>query len=250
MKITISNWCFSPKILTSLLALIFFYMFVSLGLWQLDRAEQKSTIYAEFESRQAAEAINFNQDKYHQLGKEELIWRRIKVSGKFLERYQFLLDNQVFDTKAGYFVYTPFRLDQSELVILVNRGWLLANANRSVLPDLMASENIVNINAVVKEVPRTGLLLEENSPEHISDTVYRVQRINIEELEELTNLKLLPYIVRLEPESGHGYSRKWRLPGSDENMHIGYAFQWFAFATALFVIYLVLNIKRIQDTTS
>jgi len=78
----------------------------------------------------------------------------------------------------------------------------------------------------------------------MSNDVYRVQRLNINEVAELTKTKLLPYIVRLEPESEHGYRRQWQLPGSGVSVHNGYAFQWFAFATVLLIIYLVLNIKN------
>ena len=244
MKLIIGNWCFSPKILTSLLALIFIYLFVLLGLWQLDRAEQKRTVYAEFENRQSSEALDFNQEKNNQLDKKELIWRQLKANGAFFEQYQILLDNQVEDTHAGYYIYTPFKLDQSEAVVLVNRGWLVANADRTVSPELTVTEGLVNINAVAKEIPRTGLLLKEMPPEQMSKTVYRVQRINIEELEELTKTTLLPYIIRLESESEHGYLRNWRLPGSGVSMHNGYAFQWFAFAATLLIIYIVLNVEN------
>ncbi len=249
MKLIFGNWCFSPKLLTSFLALIFIYLFVSLGFWQLDRAEQKRALYAEFENRQSAEALDFNQKKNNQLDKEALIWKRLKVRGEFLEQYQILLDNQVNDTFAGYYVYTPFKLDQSNDVVLVNRGWLKANTSeRTMPPELVLTKGAVEIKAVVKDVPKTGLLLKELPPERMTETIYRVQRIKIKELEKLTSTKLLPYIIRLEPESKHGYVRKWRLPGSGENVHYGYAFQWFAFATVLLIIYLVLNIKKIDET--
>jgi surfeit locus 1 family protein len=244
MKLIIGNWCFSPKLITSLLALVFISVFVFLGFWQLDRAEQKRTLYAEFENRQSAKAMDFNQAKNNQLDKEALIWKRLSARGEFLERYQILLDNQVQDTHAGYNVYTPFRLDQSELVVLVNRGWLLADTDRKVSPELIITNGVVKINGMAKEIPKTGLLLKETPPEQMNETTYRVQRINIAEIEKLTKVKLLPYIIRLEPESEYGYVRKWRLPGSGETMHNGYAFQWFAFATALLIIYLLLNIKK------
>ena len=97
--------------------------------------------------------------------------------------------------------------------------------------------------AIIKEIPKTGLLLKELPPEEMKNGFYRVQRIDLAELEELTSTKLLPYVIRLSPESEHGYYRKWPLPGSGEDKHNGYAFQWFAFATVLFIIYFLLNIK-------
>ena len=248
MKLNIGPWCYSPGLLSSILAAALIYSFVSLGLWQLDRAEQKRNLFAEFENRQSDVAVNLNEESSHQLSTEELIWRPVQASGEFMEEYQILLDNQVVDTQAGYFVYTPFRLDKTEQAVLVNRGWLVADPDRTVSPALVTAKGTVNIKAVAKEIPKTGLLLKEVEPEQMSNSVYRVQRINIEELSALTKIELLPYITRLEPDSAHGYSRKWRLPGSGESMHYGYAFQWFAFAAALLIIYLLLNIKRKDKT--
>jgi surfeit locus 1 family protein len=244
MKLIIGNWCFSPKLITSFLTLIFLYLFVSLGFWQLDRAEQKRTLYAEFQDRQSADAVNLVNS--YKLEKEALIWRKARANGFFLEQYQILLDNQVQDTEAGYYIYTPFKLAQSNKYVLVNRGWLLADTNRSIVPKLTPAISEIDIYGVVKDIPKTGLLLKELPPEKMDEGIYRVQKININEIEELTNIKLLPYIIRLEPESEYGYVRKWRLPGSGESTHTGYAFQWFTFAAVLLIIYLVLNIKRTE----
>ena len=247
MKLIIRNWCFSPELLTSLLAAVFISLFVSLGYWQLDRADYKRALYAEFENRQASTAVDLNQDYSGQLSTEELLWRPVRASGEFLEAYQILLDNQVSATHAGYYVYTPFKLAKNGRVVLVNRGWLVADADRSVSPELVSTTGVVSINAIAKQIPKTGLLLKDLPPEQMSATVYRVQRINIAELGELTNLDLLPYVLRLEADSGHGYLRQWRVPGSGEKMHLGYAFQWFAFALSVLIIYLVLNIKKMRQ---
>jgi len=244
MNLIFGNWCFSPRLVTSLLAAVLFGLFVHLGFWQLDRAEQKRNLFAEFESRQASEAVDLNREGNAHLVAEDLLWRPVVAKGEFLEHYQILLDNQVDNTKAGYFAYTLFKLSDSDNVVLVNRGWLLADPDRAISPELTVTKGLVSITAVAKDIPQTGLLLKELPPEQMGDGIYRVQRIDLDELAELAQVKLLPYIIRLEPLSEHGYRRQWRLPGSGENVNNGYAFQWFAFATALLIIYLLLNVKR------
>lgn len=247
MKLIIGKRCFCPKLLTSLITLCFLYLFVSLGFWQLDRAEYKRNLYSDFKNRQAAAAINLDQQNNEKQNIEELIWRHVSATGEFLEQFHILLDNQVVDTQAGYFVYTPFRIAKSNNYVLVNQGWLLADPDRTLLPKLNPSKGQVEIKGVIKEAPKTGLLLKKLPPEKVNQTNYRVQRIDIEELKALTKLNLVPYIIRLEPDSDHGYTRKWRLPGSGESMHNGYAFQWFTFASVLLIIYLLLNVKKIED---
>ncbi|GJM05618.1 MAG: SURF1-like protein [marine bacterium B5-7] len=224
--------------------MVLFGLFIFLGCWQLDRAEEKRTLYAEFENRQLDVAIDLNQVDSTSLGSNNFLWRSVTAKGAFVENFQVLLDNQIQNTKAGYYVYTPFHLADGENTVLVNRGWLVADPDRKIIPKLTTSKGMVEIQAVVKEIPKTGLLLKEFPPEEMSKGIYRVQRIDLGELAGLTNTKLLPYVIRLSPESEHGYHRQWRLPGSGENVHNGYAFQWFIFATALFIIYLLLNIKR------
>lgn len=247
MNLIIGKWCFCPKLITSCIALIVFVLFFSLGLWQLDRAEYKRALFTEFKNRQSSDAINLDQDMARRIKKEDVLWQTVNVSGQFLEQYQILLDNQVVQGQAGYYVYTPFKIHQSEYVLLINRGWLTVGNDRQASPHLVTTNGAVQITGVIKDVPKTGMLLKEGLPETINETVYRVQQVKIDDLQTLTKIKFLPYIVRLSPESEHGYRRLWQPPGSGESRHLGYAFQWFAFASALLVIYLLLNVKKIKQ---
>ena len=221
MNLNIGNWCFSPRLITSLLAVVLIALFLHLGLWQLDRAEQKRSIYAEFENRQSGHVVDLNDNNNALLDSESLLWRPVIANGKFLEGFQILLDNQIQNTKAGYYVYTPFRFSNSEHIVLVNRGWLAASPDRKISPKLILSEGMVEIKAVVKEIPKTGLLLKELPPEEMREGIYRVQRIDLDELAGLTNTNVLPYVIRLSPESEHGYYRQWQMPGSGENVNYG-----------------------------
>ena len=244
MKIKIRNWIFCPRLITTLLALTFFILFLRLGFWQLDRAAQKYDEFSFFETRQAKQAINLDQNNIKSLDSTELIWRKVKMTGSFLEERQILLDNQVNASTAGYYVYTPFLVKDSENVVLVNRGWVPSGANRSLAPDLVVTKGIVTIVGLVKKEPRTGLLLIKDHTEKLNETIMRMQRLNIEEVGNIIKINLSPLIVRLSPESDHGYIRKWKSRDSGKNTHIGYAYQWFAFAVTLLIIYLIMNTKR------
>lgn len=250
MKLIIGNHYFCPGLITSLIGLLFFCLFVSLGFWQLDRAEQKKVLFADFEKRQSSPVLELDNNNINQYEKEDLLWRPVEVNGEFLEQYQILLDNQVEAGRAGYFVYTPFKLEQSESVVLINRGWVSTTNDRQSSPELIKTSGTVKIAGVVKSEPKTGLLLKDTAPEKVTDSVYRVQKIYLTELQGLVKTKLQPYIIRLSSNSEHGYRRQWQPPGSGVSMHLGYAFQWFAFAAVLLVIYLALNFKKTrQDKT-
>ena len=178
--------------------------------------------------------------------KTRQLWRHVIANGEFNEDKQILLDNQVVNGKPGYFIYTPFKINGTEQHILINRGWLASGLDRSKVPDLVRSNSAVTINGVIKEPPKTGVLLKELPPEQLNENTLRVQKLDVKQLQEFTGKELLPFIIRLEPDSDHGYKRDWRLPGSGEQVHQGYAFQWFAFASTLLIIYLVVNTKKVN----
>jgi surfeit locus 1 family protein len=247
MKINIGKRQFCPGLITSLIALIVFSLFISLGFWQLDRAAQKRILFADFEARQAGKALQLSDETINTFEKDDLLWRPVDIRGEFLEQFQILLDNRVEQGQAGYFVYTPFILDGGKHVVLVNRGWLKAGDDRQVAPPLESTASHMILNGVIKSEPKTGMLLKNAKPEQLGANIYRVQNINIDELEQLTKTKLMPYIMRLSPESEGGYFRQWQPPGSGVAMHMGYAFQWFAFAVALLIIYLLLNFKKTEQ---
>lgn len=240
----IASWEFNPSLWPTLATLLVLPLFLSLGFWQLDRAEQKRTLHHEFEGRQAASDINLNKENALRNNFDELLWRKVNIEGVFSTDTNVLLDNQVERGVAGYFIYTPFKLKELDAWVLVNRGWLPVGASRDNPPDIEAEEGLLQIIGSVKAPPKTGILLAENIVERLGEGIVRVQKLELAGIEETLNLELLPYVVRMAPESPAGFVRSWKAPGSGEEKHLGYAFQWFAMATVILIIYLILNIKR------
>lgn len=246
MQIQFKQWLFQPHLITSVIAILVFSLFVKLGLWQLQRAEYKKEKYNTFLTRQAQPPVEL-ESLMGLNNAEDNYWRTVRTTGYFNTDLQILLDNRVVNSKAGYFVYTPFNINNSEKYVLVNRGWIKADVNRKNISNIDITDELTAISGVIKAEPLTGIILKEFPPEKIKDNIYRVQKIKIEELNKQLKLDLLPFIFRLEPESKHGYVREWAKPGSDEAKHLGYAYQWFAFAITLLIIYLLLNIKKVKD---
>ena len=244
MKVKIKNWIFCPRLITSLLTLVFFILFMLLGFWQLERAEYKHNQYSFFEKRQAKQPLDLNASLVKNFKLDDLIWRKVAIKGRFIEKHQIVLDNRVNAGKAGYYIYTPFRIEDTEKVVLVNRGWVSSNNNRTSKLNLTRTYGNVKINGVVKKEPRTGILLSKDHTEKLDETTVRLQRLDIEEASDVIGVDLLPFIVRLAPNSDYGYVRKWKTNDSGEDVHLGYAYQWFAFAITLLIIYLIINTKR------
>ena len=241
----IGHWQFSPGLIPGITTILVLPLLVSLGLWQLDRAEQKRVLYQDFLARQEEAPVRLDNQKMLGTNNAEMIWRHVYLSGQFMPGAEILLDNQIQDGKPGYLVFTPFRISGEDKLVLVNRGWIAGSGNRSDVPVINTPSHEVELRAVVTEAPATGIVLGESLVETVATGIYRVQRINFDEIRQLVNHDFLSYIVRLEPESDYGFLRQWQIPGSGEEKHLGYAFQWFALAITLVIIFLAVNIKKV-----
>ena len=55
-------------------------------------------------------------------------------------------------------------------------------------------------------------------------------------------------MVRLDPDTPGALVWNGSEPGFNRERHLGYAFQWFALATTVLVIYMVLKFKNRRGT--
>lgn len=234
---------FRPGLIPTLATLALFPVLLSLGFWQLDRAEQREQLLVRFDERLQWPPLDLNRDR---LEPGESLFRPAEVEGRYLPERQFLLDNQTHQRTVGYHVLTPLRLDGEERAVLVDRGWVPAGDSRDRLPEIPLETEAARIRGHLDQGPATGLRLggmadgERGWP-------LRIQYIDYRELEERLGMPLLPVVLRLDPDAGDGFVREWRPAHPDgygPERNRAYAVQWFALAGALVIIYLAVNLKR------
>lgn len=235
---------FSVPVIPVLGFLICFPVLISLGFWQLDRAQQKRGLHADYLERGALPVINLNHAGLDRHDPARLLWRTVKVSGTLEQTATILLDNQVLNGVAGYYVFSLLRLENTAEHVLINQGWVPVGGDRNELPALSTINTTVQVRGKIKGFPRTGIMLSDTGAERMAAQIYRVQKLDLELARQLFARPLLPYLVRLDTDSDHGYRRQWREPGSGAAMHLGYAFQWFALAATLLIIFVALNWKK------
>lgn len=195
--------------------------FSMLGFWQLNRAAEKEAIIA---ARQ--DNANTGQQTF---------------SGRYLSERQLLLDNQIFERKAGFHVWTPLQVDGGMLI--VNRGWVAGHADRSRLPQWSTPQGDVVVSGVLAEFPRSGWSLSNScNPEKWPHVV---QYPALDELQCLFDRPLRNEILLLAPDHPDGFTREWADLGIPPERHIGYAVQWFALALAALVIFIVTQTSRV-----
>ena len=82
----------------------------------------------------------------------------------------------------------------------------------------------------------------ELSPEIIEGKVW--QNLTLERYRASVPLALQPVVIQQQNETPDGLVREWSPPDLGIDKHYAYAFQWFAMAAAILVIYLVCNVRK------
>ena len=125
-------------------------VFASLGFWQIDRAVEKNALLEMFEGETPYARVN----DFASLAE----FARIQMDGEFLPEKQILIDNIVRDGRPGYYVITPFRLNNREPLLLINRGWtpkaMTANAST---PELPLKTNLRTVRGLAGRLPRVAI---------------------------------------------------------------------------------------------
>ena len=236
-SLKLAGYRFSPSLLPTAAAAALFVLLSGLGFWQLERAAGKEERQAALE---AGREITVNVTA---LGDPPREFARVDIEGRYDASHQFLQDNRTHQGQPGYFVLTPFRFADHGAV-LVNRGWVPAGPDRAVLPEIGAPGGERRLRGTVR-LPREDLFV-------LGDTGYAavgwprvVQRVEIDAAERSLGYPLATWLVALDRDAPHGFVREWKAaPGLSPDRHRGYAFQWFALATALLAIWVAVNVKR------
>ncbi len=212
------------------------------GTWQYDKAQARIMAQAQIDQGLKLKPVGLPTEIKNT---DDWRFKRVKFKGVYMPQYQMLLDNRVHKTKAGYQVVTPVKVEGHPSYVLVNRGWVAANLKRT-LPDI---ETPAGEQLFIGDLffPLENVFTLETEQALNADWHPLWQHIDLKRYKSLVPFRIKPYMVRLAPESeAAGFVREWPVPKNRIAVHLGYAYQWFGFALTLFVIYLVLNIKKLK----
>ncbi len=241
---------FAPGLKMSLFVAFFLPLLLWLGNWQLDRAAFKRQLQAEHTDRASQLPITAAAMEWDDAAANN--FRRVRITGQFMPRRHFLVDNQVHEGKPGYWVVSAFT-DTEHRLWLVNRGWLAAPPTRDQLPDVPTPAGVVQLVGAVW--PFTGLvpLLREDAWAEpavaVADgsSLVRVQRLDIDALIEVlapTARVAVPMELRLEAQSTAVFVPAPQPIAGAAERHQGYALTWFGLAVALVVSFAVFGWRR------
>ena len=220
-------------------------LLLSAGFWQLRRAEVKRAIAVEQVYREHKPPVVLEPAVAKSASLESWRHRLASARGQFRAEQQYLLDNRTHKQVAGYHVLTLLRLQDSDVHLLVNRGWLPVGPDRRQLPNIAVDEYPISLDGMIVAPPASGLMLGETGYDD-AGWPRVVQRLELDRMQKQLGKPLLPFVLRLAPAADAGYAREWKLTtGLTPERHVGYAVQWFALAVALVMLSLWVAVKRI-----
>lgn len=223
---------------------VFLPVTVSLGFWQLDRAEQKRQLLAQ--SQKQADLPEQLLVQAMGMSSPETVdtFRSFRLRGQY-RPFHVLLDNRTRDGKAGYEVLTPF-VHADGTVYWANRGWVQAGRYRADLPVLDVPTSETEISGYFY-VPAHSP--DVDSIEALADKVIRTQALDWPMLAEHARQSIGTAAIfgaefRLRDGAQPGALRTgWPVVAMSPEKHTGYAVQWFGLAVALLVLSIGATLK-------
>ena len=212
-------------------------IFISAGLWQLGRAGEKYDLRAAFAAGTLVEVL---QEPVNNIDMADHRFRRVELTGRYDPQHQILLDSIVADGRNGYQVLTPFQTEEQTL--LVNRGWLAADTDRSILPNIDVDSEPRTIVARINRLPVPGMILDAPTVE-ATEWPRRMLYPTRDQIVAALGTPVPDFQLLLGADQGGGYLRDWKAVEVGPQKHYGYAFQWFSFAILALIFYVILNVR-------
>ncbi len=225
---------FNPGRNISIFFIFFSLLFFLLGLWQIERGQNKQEVLDLF-----AEGIKAEPST---LSSQSQKWQRVNARGTLDGTRQIYIDNVVHKGRVGFKVLTPLKIDGEDRPILVDRGWIEKNANISVLPDISLFQKKIEVSGLLVK-PELGFVLSDNLITALWPKISQTQSLDYiaKEYKE----EIYPFILVAEPTYDDALIYMDVIPTNmPAAKHYGYALQWFSMFIVLCGMYLYVGFKR------
>ncbi|MHB0921436.1 MAG: hypothetical protein B7X46_09325 [Thiomonas sp. 15-66-11] len=229
------------EILTLVVALALIVATALLGRWQLGRAEYKKALTARIAERMEAKpleqgplALNF----------EPNVWRHVVAKGEYASSWTIYLQNRQYNNQPGFWVLTPLRLGDSQVYVMVMRGWVPRNFDAiDLLPKIATPKGTVEVDGRLAPAPSQLFSFAKDPP----GAVIR-QNVQIGQFAKYHHIQMLPYVIQeLGANAKDGLVRSWPQPDVGMDTNYGYAFQWFSMTALGLGLTIYFLSKRIRQ---
>lgn len=234
----------------TLIVLALMIVLARLGIWQLDRLEERRAANAALMVALEAPAVSINdrESEFEAMAPKDVPsdWanRNATATGRYDFDHQIIVRLQDWQGNTGIRLVTPLLLDGdgvagNEVAVLVDRGWVpeseYAAGNRF--------ETTGEATTVEGYLALTETLLRQTSgPPELTDRGIEVYRVDIDNIQPVVPYRLLPVYLHQNPPAdptANLPARAARQVDLSEGPHLGYAIQWFIFSLGLGIAYMI-----------
>ena len=220
-----------------LLVVVGVIVMINLGFWQLRRLDERQAFNTIVEERYDAAAVPVDELLTPGTDPDDVAWRPVTATGTYAPEQGVLVVNRSQNGRAGLNTVVPLELDDGR-VLLVNRGFV---PQTSDIPEVPALDVEVTGRLRPSQERRLGQLSDPSE-----GALSEVQRLDLERLATQFDGPLLPMYIDLmasTPAELDGFPEPVIAPDLSEGNHLSYAAQWFIFAAAAAVGW-VLAVRR------
>lgn len=172
--------------------------------------------------------------------------RRVQVRGSFVPERTVFIDNRTRKGVAGFHVVTPVRIEDSQVHVLVLRGWVARDPReRTRLPRVPTPDGPVEVEGLGQATIAQVLELQQAPVPGPGDRLW--QNLDFDRFRAWSGLTVLPLMIRETGAREDGLVRELPPVGDDVAKHRGYAFQWYAMAVASLGIWVFLTFFRRRE---
>ncbi len=234
---------------------------IKLGLWQLDRGNEKLR-YEQQLSERAQQSprsldgviseLQNSRTQAQDLSEQQFLnGLKVDVTLETSSGLVILLDNQINQGTVGYVIYMLGEVQGQgkqflrKHQLLIDLGFVVASRDRRELPQLGNITLPTNMSGrlYTRSVnPLSHELALENT------TPKRIQNINITALSEYTGQEVLPFVFQPQSLESWPYELLWRPTAMKSEKHFGYSFQWFVMAAVLLLLIMLIGYRYLKKT--
>lgn len=200
-----------PELIPSIFITGATVLLFGLGFWQVERLQWKETQLAHIKQAQAEDALGDLPTRL-----DDIEYHTVLLTGTFLNDKMFHMVGRPQGEGPGFYVVTPFRLDDDGRIILVNRGF--APEGKEGKP-----EGLQTVRGIIRPNRPHRMFMPDNLPEK---NVWFYE--DIPAMSQAVGAPVLPLIVE---QTGKAEKGIYPVPSDGtitlRNDHLNYAITWF-----------------------
>jgi len=236
------KWIFATLLVVPAMGLM-----LRLGIWQLDRREQRRAFNAHYIEQSTAPPLELTRDTLN-ADLEDMEYRKIQVAGEYDHPNEVAIRNQSWGDQPGVHLLTPLIISGTDSAVLVDRGWIPLDAYQSGNWEGFNQPGSVTVSGIIRLNQEPTFGGRADPTPQPGESLKAWNFANVETISPQIPYALLPVYLQQSPDS-----TRTNLPYPDQpeieisaGPHLSYAIQWFIFATILGVGYPFFVRKQIE----